>query len=157
MTNAENKTQPTAISVTYYLATLQPDQKRQDATEINTMMRRVTGELPTPSGDVIRAPDGVWVQFAVTTSDGIVEEEQYRAGSCATLVAYCEVLGEIVAGRPLREAMRCSPEELVARLPGVPLFRQDHAALAVHALWSAVARTIEAQTPSQPVQTARTE
>ena len=53
MTNAENKTQPTAISVTYYLATLQPDQKRQDATEINTMMRRVTGELPKMWGDSI--------------------------------------------------------------------------------------------------------
>ncbi|MHA1559868.1 MAG: DUF1801 domain-containing protein [Alphaproteobacteria bacterium] len=53
MTNTENKTQPTAISVTYYLATLQPDQKRQDATAINTMMRRVTGELPKMWGDSI--------------------------------------------------------------------------------------------------------
>lgn len=53
MANAENKTQPTAISVTYYLAKLQPDQKRQDAMAINAMMRRVTGELPKMWGDAI--------------------------------------------------------------------------------------------------------
>lgn len=53
MANAENKTQPTATSVTYYLATLQPDQKRQDAIAINAMIRRVTGELPKMWGDSI--------------------------------------------------------------------------------------------------------
>ena len=53
MANAENKTQPTATSVTYYLATLQPDQKRKDATSVNTMMRRVTGELLKMWGDSI--------------------------------------------------------------------------------------------------------
>jgi len=53
MASAENKTQPTATSVTYYLATLQPDQKRQDAMAINAMIRRVTGELPKMWGDSI--------------------------------------------------------------------------------------------------------
>ena len=53
MPNAENKTQPTGVSPTYYLASLQPDRKREDAMAINAMMRRVTGELPKMWGDSI--------------------------------------------------------------------------------------------------------
>jgi hypothetical protein len=53
MATAENKTQPTEQSVTYYLACLQPDRKREDAMAVNAMMRRVTGELPKMWGNSI--------------------------------------------------------------------------------------------------------
>lgn len=53
MATAENKTQPTEQSVTYYLACLEPDQKRKDAMAINAMMRRVTGEVPKMWGNSI--------------------------------------------------------------------------------------------------------
>lgn len=53
MAKSENKTQPTEVSVTYYLASLQPDRKRDDAMAINAMMRRVTGHLPKMWGNSI--------------------------------------------------------------------------------------------------------
>ncbi len=53
MPTAENKTQPTEQSVTYYLACLEPDRKREDAMAINAMMRRVTGEVPRMWGSSI--------------------------------------------------------------------------------------------------------
>lgn len=53
MAKAENKTQPTDQSVTYYIASLEPDRKREDATAINAMMRRVTGEIPKMWGSSI--------------------------------------------------------------------------------------------------------
>lgn len=46
MATAEIKTEATGQSVTYYLACLEPDRKREDAMAINAMMRRVTGEVP---------------------------------------------------------------------------------------------------------------
>ena len=49
----DNKTKPTETSVNYYLASLQPDRKRDDALAISAMMRRVTGELPKMWGDSI--------------------------------------------------------------------------------------------------------
>ena len=49
----DNKTKPTETSVNYYLASLQPDRKRDDALAISTMMRRATGELPKMWGDSI--------------------------------------------------------------------------------------------------------
>jgi hypothetical protein len=50
---AENKTKPTDVSVNYYLASLQPDQRRDDALAVSAMMRRVTGELPKMWGESI--------------------------------------------------------------------------------------------------------
>jgi hypothetical protein len=53
MAEAENKTQPTQMSVTYYLASLQPDKKREDAMAVNALMRRVSGEVPRMWGESI--------------------------------------------------------------------------------------------------------
>ncbi len=53
MANSENKTQPTALSVNYYLAGLEPEQRRDDARAVNAMMRRVTGAVPKMWGDAI--------------------------------------------------------------------------------------------------------
>lgn len=53
MAKAENKTKPTDVSVNYYLASLQPDQRRDDALAVSAMMRRVTGELPKMWGESI--------------------------------------------------------------------------------------------------------
>ena len=53
MATAENKTKPTGVSVTYYLASLEPDRKREDAMAVNAMMRRITGEIAKMWGDSI--------------------------------------------------------------------------------------------------------
>lgn len=53
MAKAENKTQPTNVSVTYYIASIENGQKRDDAKAINAMMKRVTGTQPKMWGDTI--------------------------------------------------------------------------------------------------------
>jgi hypothetical protein len=53
MPKSENKTKPTETSVNYYLASLQPDRRRDDAMAVSSMMRRVTGEIPKMWGDSI--------------------------------------------------------------------------------------------------------
>jgi Domain of unknown function (DU1801) len=41
---AENKTKPTRASVSAFLATLEPDRRRNDATELHDMLTAATGE-----------------------------------------------------------------------------------------------------------------
>jgi hypothetical protein len=53
LATSENKTQPTAMSVNYYLAGLEPERRRDDARAVNAMMRRVTGTVPKMWGDSI--------------------------------------------------------------------------------------------------------
>ena len=60
------------------------------------------------------------------------------------LVAYAEVLCELVAGNEVAKAMALTPVELVASLPGVPAHRHERAALVMRAWWSAVAHALEA-------------
>ena len=53
MPKADNKTKPTNVSVTCYLASIAHDRKRQDAMAINSMMRRLTGVVPKMWGNAI--------------------------------------------------------------------------------------------------------
>jgi NifU-like protein involved in Fe-S cluster formation len=112
--------------------------------------RREARQLATPAGEICRALDGAEVQFAVALDAGNVADVRYRASSCATLIAYAELLGDLVVGAPVAEAMRLSPDRLAEALPGVPGQRQDRAALVVRAWWSALARAIEAQPREEP-------
>lgn len=104
--------------------------------------QRVDGELPASAGESVHGADGARVQFIAALANDAIGTAQYRASTCAALVAYSEVLCEAVTGRPVGEAMRLTPEQLIGRLPGVPSFRHERAAMTVHAWWSAVARAL---------------
>ncbi len=50
---AELKTKPTDTSVTAYLNSIEPEQKRQDSWQILELMQKVTGQEPQMWGDTI--------------------------------------------------------------------------------------------------------
>lgn len=50
---ADNKTKPTAASVTEFLNSVENDQKRQDSFSVLKLMQEVTGEAPKMWGDSI--------------------------------------------------------------------------------------------------------
>ncbi|MEM7703464.1 MAG: DUF1801 domain-containing protein [Pseudomonadota bacterium] len=50
---AENKTQPTAVSVEDFIASVEPEAKREDAKVLDALFRKVTGEEPTMWGPTI--------------------------------------------------------------------------------------------------------
>jgi NifU-like protein involved in Fe-S cluster formation len=87
--------------------------------------------------------DGVSVRFHAEVDDGRVTALQYEATSCATLVAYAELLGDLAAGEQAAQAARITAQRLVATLPGVPAARHDRAELVIRAWWSALARALE--------------
>lgn len=111
--------------------------------------RRSAIPLPPTSGERLVAPDGAGVRFFAQLDGDRVADIQYEASSCATLVAYAELLGDLVAGEPLRQAAALPRRTLIEALPGVPAARLERADLVIHAWWSAVAKAVQARAEEQ--------
>jgi NifU-like protein involved in Fe-S cluster formation len=97
-------------------------------------------EAPLPvGGEDCRDTEGNRVRFSIDIAQGRVSAVGFRASSCATLIAYCELIAETVPGFGLAIAQALTPQDLVTALPGVPVLKQARAALAVAAFRSALA------------------
>lgn len=68
----------------------------------------------------------------------VVAEADYRATTCATLLAYCELLSRMVRGKRTAEALGIRAQDLIQRVRGVPPYRHSRAALAIAALRAAL-------------------
>jgi len=88
--------------------------------------------------------DGNTARFSMVIADGKIARIGFRATTCATLIAYCEYVAEIVAGFSLEIAKELTAAELVASVPGVPPLKQNRAILAIAAFRAAV---VEVQYP----------
>jgi NifU-like protein involved in Fe-S cluster formation len=62
----------------------------------------------------------------------------FRATTCITLIAYSELIAELVTGQNAREAAAIEAADLVALLPDVPLLKRDRALLAIDAFRAAL-------------------
>ncbi len=82
--------------------------------------------------------------FGLRVEAGLIKAASFRSTTCITLVAYCELLGEMATGMMLREAIQITPEKLIDGFTEVPLAKQDRAVLALKALATAIIRAVEA-------------
>lgn len=89
-------------------------------------------------GRPARAASGLTVQFSLRAHQDRLEAVSFRASSCVTLVAYCELLSEWATGNSREEALELQAAELIAALPEVPLHKHDRAHLAIAALRAAL-------------------
>jgi hypothetical protein len=90
-------------------------------------------------GAVCTGPDGNTARFSIALSGDRLGAIRFQASPCATLIAYCELIAETLSGHSLEIARTLTPQELVRQLTGVPLLKQNRAALAVAAFASALA------------------
>ncbi len=95
-----------------------------------------------------RGEGGRVAQFALRVADGRIAGVQYRASTCATLLAYCQCLAELLRGRPLRQAARVTPWEVAERVLGVPPQSRAHLIPAYLAALDAVRRAQQAPAPA---------
>jgi hypothetical protein len=65
---------------------------------------------------------------------------EYRATTCVTLVALCEQVAELAAGKRLDEATAISPDALLDLHPEIPESRRDRAKLVIQAFRSALTK-----------------
>ena len=101
--------------------------------------RNRTAPLPI-EGAVFTDADGNTACFSVAITGEIIAGVSFRASSCATLIAYCEYLAEVVPGFRLDIASAFTATSLIEALPGVPAFKRARAVLAVAAFRAALAQ-----------------
>jgi NifU-like protein involved in Fe-S cluster formation len=76
--------------------------------------------------------------FSLQLADGKLAGVAFRATTCATLIAYCQLIAELVPGFGIDIAEQLTPRQLAESLPGVPAFKRDRAVLAVAAFRAAL-------------------
>jgi hypothetical protein len=82
--------------------------------------------------------DGNSACFSLEVTGGTIANVSFRASSCATLIAYCEYLAEVVPGLRLELARELTAANLIDGLTGVPALKRDRAVLAVAAFRTAL-------------------
>lgn len=98
-------------------------------------------ELPHV-GRWIQGDQQLGAQFSLNLADDTLCDIRFRASTCITLVAYCELLCELARGLTPVATLHLCADQLVSTLPGVPRAKQDRATIAVFSLHSAVAASI---------------
>jgi NifU-like protein involved in Fe-S cluster formation len=90
--------------------------------------------------------DGNSARFSIDVADGKIAGIGFRASSCATLIAYCELIAEIARGFRLEIARELTAANLVEALPGVPALKRHRAVLALAAFRAALASYLGLET-----------
>jgi hypothetical protein len=103
---------------------------------------------PLPiEGAALTDPDGNKARFSLAVTDETIVDVAFRASSCATLIAYCELVAELIRGFRLDIAKALTATNLIEALPGVPALKRARAVLAVAAFRAAL---VQAGEPLQP-------
>ena len=98
-------------------------------------------------GETHRDANGFTASFSLAADDGLLGKIGFKASTCVTLVAYCELIVELTAGHDIGQAARLSAADLVAELPNVPALKRDRAPLAIAAFRDALASTSSVRSP----------
>jgi hypothetical protein len=83
--------------------------------------------------------EGNSARFSLELADGRLAAIGFLATTCATLLAYCELIAEITPGFGLEIAEGLSARDLVEAVPGVPQLKRPRAVLAIAAFRAALA------------------
>ena len=100
---------------------------------------RRSREMPRSiAGADCTGADDNTASFSLEVADGRIAAVGFRASCCATLIAYCEYIAEIVPGFGLSIARELTATNLVDSVPGVPALKRDRAVLAIAAFRAAL-------------------
>ena len=89
-------------------------------------------------GAALTDAEGNRAEFSFELSAGRIAAIGFRATTCATLIAYSELIAETVPGFAIGIAREFSAEDLVDALEGVPELKRARAALAISAFRAAL-------------------
>ncbi len=103
-------------------------------------LRRNRAEPLAIEGDDCVDAEGHRARFSIDTIDGKIAGIGFKATSCATLIAYSELIAETMPRQRLILATGLSARDLVDALPGVHALKRSRAVLAVAAFRSALSK-----------------
>ena len=119
---------------------------RQSVTELfeRGYRRNYAAPLSIRGAALIDA-EGNRAEFGLELSAGRIAAIGFRATTCATLIAYCEYIAEIVPGFRLELARELTATNLVDCVPGIHALKRDRAVLASAAFRAALVAADEFQ------------
>jgi NifU-like protein involved in Fe-S cluster formation len=124
---------------------------RRNVSDLFDRGRRRARQSPLPvQGDEHRDAGGLSVRFGLAVEDGGIAKVGFKASTCITLIAYCELIAELVVGQGIPQAARLSVADLIPELPDVPALKRDRAPLAVAAFRDALAAAWTENSLHQP-------
>jgi len=103
-------------------------------------LRRNRAGLHDLRGEEHSDRNGLSASFSAEASGGAILAIGFKVSSCATLLAYSEMLAELASGKSLAAAQQITAADLVAALPEVPPLKRDRAILAAGAFGSLLQR-----------------
>jgi NifU-like protein involved in Fe-S cluster formation len=116
------------------------EERRRNVSDLFDRGLRCNRESPlTIEGDEQTDKDGLVARFSVAMNGTTLAAIRFRASTCITLVAYCELIRELMTGQDIKSAARLSLRDLIAELPDVPALKRDRALLAITAFRGALA------------------
>lgn len=102
---------------------------------------RRSRQVPLPvQGDERRGAGDLVARFSLSVENGKLGQVRFKASTCITLIAYCELIAETATGGSIQQSARLSAADLVAALPDVPALKRDRAPLAIAAFRDALVR-----------------
>ena len=112
---------------------------RQSVTELFERGYRRNYATPLSiRGAALADTEGNRAEFSLELSAGRLAAIGFRATTCATLIAYSELIAETVPGVAVAIAREFSAADLVDALAGVPELKRARAALAISAFRAAL-------------------
>lgn len=101
---------------------------------------RNAGTLVDPSGSGSDANPSCGDRTTITlrVADGRIAELRFRTFGCTAAIAAASVLTELAAGRPVEEAARLEPGDVLNALGGLPARKEACALMAIGALRAAL-------------------
>jgi hypothetical protein len=107
--------------------------------------RRSRSTSLAPETPLRTDPNGLSAWFVIEIENGTITAIGFKASTCVTLIAYCELIAEIIEGQDVTAAAALSPALLVANLTGVPALKRDRAVLAVNSFQAALTAANDAR------------
>jgi NifU-like protein involved in Fe-S cluster formation len=105
---------------------------------------RELASLRGVSGDKVFDAEGNCVVFWIEeTAAGTIAGAQYKCTTCATLLALCEHLSDVLVGMKTEDAQRLTAGWLLELHPEIPESKKDRAWVAMQALQSAVKKQLQ--------------
>lgn len=124
---------------------------RRNVSDLFDRGRRRARQSPLPiQGDEHRDPNGLAARFSLAVEGGRLLNVSFKATTCITLIAYCELITELTGGESIPQAARLSVADLIAELPDVPALKRDRAPLAVAAFRDSLAAAWTEHSLHQP-------
>ena len=82
--------------------------------------------------------EGQTAAFSLDILEDKIAAISFRASTCATLIAYCELVAETMTGRRIESDFSLTAQGLAESLPGIPPLKRDGTVLAVAAYRAAL-------------------